>query len=96
MRVRVRDCLASMTTGIEHHSVSAAGNPVRQRYLVRLHRHFGKQAFVCCQGSQVPVVLFRNHQHVSRRLWIYVTECERPRTFQHNGGWYVTGRDSAE
>jgi hypothetical protein len=96
VRVHVLDGLAGVTAGVEDHSVPTFGDAFRYRYFVRLRRNLGKHTIVGGDFGQVAVVIPRNHQNMSRRLGIYVAECERARAFKHKSSRHLARRDSAE
>ena len=75
--------LARVSAGIEDHTVSGIGDAFSHCHLMGLGRDLGEQSLVGGQGGQVAVVIARNHQHMNRRLRIYVAECERASAFQH-------------
>jgi len=88
--------LARVTARVEDHSVSRLSDALRHSYLVRLHRYLGKHAVIGGDCSQIAVVIPRYHQYMSRRLGIYVAECERARAFKNKGSRHFAGRDSTE
>ena len=76
--------LAGVPTGVEDHTVSGFGDAFSHCHLMGLGRDLGEQALVGGDGGQVAMVIARNHQHMNRRLRIYVAECERARAFEHD------------
>jgi hypothetical protein len=88
--------LASVTAGVEDHTIPGVSDAFGHRYVVRLRRDLREQPRVSGDGSQVTMVFPWNHQYMNRRLRIYVAECERALAFAYDGGGHVTGGDSAE
>lgn len=88
--------LASVSTRVEDHTIAGLGDALSHRHLMRLGRDFGEQALVGGDGGQVAMVIARNHEHMNRRLRIYVAECNRAGTFEDYRRRDLTGRDSAE
>ncbi len=90
------DGLPAVAAGIEDHSVAGVGDAFRHSDRMGLGRELSEQGRVTSQGSQIRMVLLRNHQHMNRRLRIKVAKCERRGAFQHDRSWYFARRDSAE
>ena len=97
VRVRVRDGLPALPSGIEHDPVAGAVDPLSDGDLVRLADDLVKQAVTRAGESRhVWVVVARNHQDMRGRLRADVTESDYPLTVQHDRGLDLSGRDPAE
>lgn len=96
MRVHVVYRLARVSASVEDHTVSGIGDAFSHCHLVRLGGDLGEQSLVGGGSGQIADVIARNHQHMNRRLWIYVAECERPSAFKYQRSRHLTGGDSAE
>ena len=96
MRVHMGHGLASVSTGVEDHTIAGFGDALSHRHLMCLGRDLGEQAFVGGDGRQIAKMIARNHEHMNRRLRIYVAECERASALEYHRSWHLTGRDSAE
>jgi len=96
MRVHMGHGLASVSTGVEDHTIAGFRDALSHRHLMCLGRDLGEQALVRRDGGQITMMNARNHEHMNRRLRIYVAECERASAFEYHRSRHLTGRDSAE
>ena len=91
------DRLAAVTSGVEDHPVTAAGDAFSDRDLVGMRYHLGQQP-VPGRGKlgHVSVMSTGDNQHVNRRLRVNVAEGDRPRIAGNYGRRHLGSGNGAE
>jgi hypothetical protein len=97
VRVGVVDGLAPVVAGVEDDAVSGIGDPLGDRYSVRLVRDLFQEAVAGGRDRRhIGIMFFRYNQNVRRCLRIDIAKRDSPRAFPHRFRRDVTGHDPAE
>src|SRR6516225_7538031 len=97
MGMRVEHGLTGLGPGVEDDPVATPGQALGGGHQIRHRGDLRQQPGVGGrQGGQIRIVIFRNDQHMGRRLRINVTERDHPGGLAHLVGWDIPGDDPAE
>ena len=93
----MEDGLPGVAVAVEHRAIPPVRVATVSRQLGGDPQHRPDEGIIgCSQVVQRGDVASGHDQHVQRRLWIQIGECDHVRIFVHARGWNLTVDDLAE